>query len=67
MLSEKSNRLHSLLKNLEDRRDNKWKKHNVEAEGPKKLKDIKNDIDREDAEMNTKVESKTKNEIEDLN
>lgn len=34
-------RLTALLQNLEERRDNKWKKHNVEAEGPKKLKDLK--------------------------
>lgn len=45
ILSKKKGRLSALLKNLEERRDNKWKKHHVEAEGPKKLKDIKADDD----------------------
>lgn len=31
-------RISALLQNLEERRANNWKKHNVEAEGPKKLK-----------------------------
>ena len=43
ILSKKKGRISALLQNLEERRDNKWKKHHVEAEGPKKLKDIKND------------------------
>jgi hypothetical protein len=33
-------RISALLQNLEERRIGGWKKHNVEAEGPKKLKDL---------------------------
>lgn len=47
ILSKKKGRISALLKNLEERRDNKWKKHHVEAEGPKKLKDIRADDDLE--------------------
>lgn len=41
--SKDAGRLGALLQNLEERRTNKWKKHNVESEGPKKLKDLKYD------------------------
>lgn len=34
-------RLKALLQNLDERRFNNWRKHNVESEGPKKLKDLK--------------------------
>ena len=47
ILSKKKGRISALLKNLEERRDNKWKKHLVEADGPKKLKDIKHDDENE--------------------
>lgn len=36
-------RLRTLLKNLKERRMNNWKKYNIELEGPKKLKDLKNE------------------------
>lgn len=41
--SKDTGRLGALLQNLEERRLNGWKKHNVESEGPKKLKDLKYD------------------------
>jgi len=67
ILSQKSSRLSALFKNLEERRDNNWQKHHAEADGPKKLKDIKDDIAREENEITSKVEVKTKKEIDVLN
>jgi hypothetical protein len=37
-------RLSALLQNLVERKDNKWQKHNAMIDGPKKIKDIQNDI-----------------------
>lgn len=41
-------RLSALLQNLFERRKNKWQKHLSMADGPKKLKDIQDDINREE-------------------
>ena len=43
-------RLSALLQNLVERRSNRWQKHLSVAEGPKKLKDIQEDIEREEDE-----------------
>ena len=40
-------RLGALLQNLIERRNNNWQKHLSMAEGPKKLKDIQEDIEHE--------------------
>mgnify|MGYP000675202672 CR=1 FL=1 len=48
-------RLSALLQNLVERRDNKWQKHLSAADGPKKLKEIQDDI--EGAEMGNKAQS----------
>lgn len=37
-------RLSALLQNLVERKDHKWQKHNAMAEGPKKIKEIQNEI-----------------------
>lgn len=39
-------RLSALLQNLVERRRNKWERHLSSVDGPKKLKDIQDDIDR---------------------
>lgn len=49
-------RLRALLQNLEERRLNNWKKHNVESEGPKKLKDLKNEDEVQSPEEKLKAE-----------
>ena len=67
VLSQKNTRLSALFKNLEERRDNNWQKHYAEADGPKKLKDIKDDIAKEENEITSKVEVKTKKQIDLLN
>lgn len=41
VLRKVNSRLSALLLNLTERRSNNWQKHHAEAEGPKKLKDIK--------------------------
>jgi hypothetical protein len=41
VLKAKCTRLSALLLNLRERRANNWQKHHAEADGPKKLKDIK--------------------------
>jgi len=56
-------RLSALLQNLEERRDNKWQKHLSVADGPKKLKEIQEDIDKEDDEPAKKSQS-SKDKVE---
>ena len=41
ILKQFNKRLSALLLNLVERRSHNWQKHLAEAEGPKKLKDIK--------------------------
>jgi len=48
VLRSKNTRLSALLLNLTERRANKWQKHHSEADGPKKLKEIKEDIAKEE-------------------
>jgi hypothetical protein len=43
------------LQNLVERRGNKWQKHLSASEGPKKLKEIQEDIEREDEELQGKA------------
>lgn len=52
-------RLSALLQNLVERRKNKWQKHLSMADGPKKLKDIQEDINKEDEEMAGKGKGNT--------
>jgi hypothetical protein len=52
VLRKVNTRLSALLLNLNERRNNKWLKHHSETDGPKKLKDIKEDIAKEEQEMN---------------
>ena len=48
ILRKNNTRLNALLLNLTERRANSWHKHHAESDGPKKLKDIKEDIAREE-------------------
>lgn len=52
-------RLSALLQNLVERRKNKWQKHLSMADGPKKLKDIQDDINKEDEELAGKGKGNT--------
>ena len=65
ILRKKNTRLSALLLNLTERRENNWQKHHAESEGPKKLKDIKEDIAKEEEEMN-KVKQQKKANMEHL-
>jgi len=65
VLRSKNTRLSALLLNLTERRANKWQKHHSEADGPKKLKEIKEDIAKEEVEMN-KVKQQKKESMEHL-
>jgi hypothetical protein len=47
ILRKVNTRLSALLLNLTERRTNNWHKHHAESEGPKKLKEIKEDIAKE--------------------
>jgi hypothetical protein len=47
-IRKKFPRLGALLQNLIERRQNKWEKHLSMADGPKKLKEIQEDIEREE-------------------
>ncbi len=47
VLRKVNTRLSALLLNLTERRNNNWQKHHSESDGPKKLKDIKEDIAKE--------------------
>lgn len=46
-MKKKFPRLSALLQNLIERRQNNWQKHLSMADGPKKLKDIQEDIERD--------------------
>jgi len=65
-LKKVNKRLSALLLNLEERRENKWEKHLAEADGPKKLKDIKDDIAKEEQDM-AKVKVAKKANLDRLN
>lgn len=56
-------RLSALLQNLVERRKNKWEKHLSAADGPKRLKEIQEDILREDEDVNSKSKG-TKEKLE---
>lgn len=58
-------RLSALLQNLVERRNNKWAKHLSSSEGPKKLKEIQEDILREEDDTQGKGKEKmTKEKME---
>ena len=58
-------RLSALLQNLVERRNNKWTKHLSSSEGPKKLKEIQEDILREEDDTQGKGKEKmTKEKME---
>lgn len=65
VLFNTNSRLSALLLNLTERRANNWQKHHSEADGPKKLKDIKEDIAKEEVEMN-KIKQQKKQSMEHL-
>ena len=65
ILKKKNSRLSALLLNLTERRSNNWQKHHTESEGPKKLKEIKEDIAKEEEEM-SKVKQQKKANMEHL-
>lgn len=66
VLKKVNKRLSALLLNLEERRENKWEKHLSEADGPKKLKDIKDDIAKEEQDM-SKIKVQKKANLDRLN
>ena len=55
-------RLSALLQNLVERRNNKWQKHLSAADGPKKLKEIQEDILKEEDDLQGKGKDKISKE-----
>lgn len=55
-------RLSALLQNLVERRNNKWAKHLSSSEGPKTLKEIQEDILREEDDTQGKGKEKMSKE-----